>query len=253
MARLGVVRPAPPQPCAAQYCCSRATASWKVQGARPRAHAVAAGKEDRRGGLGLGSRAATAGPAVLCAAPAAARQRAGVLWGAALAAAAHLPEQRHSSVTVVLRSKGAESRTWDTQALPFFTHQAAKYSLTRYFSLESLNRIHCGCTLVSAVLAGAKTVGVHGWGMPMLDQALLAPAQSAGPHWPHQCTEQAAAAPALRQLAQEPAQLKRPRRNFWGILRLVSFLAKHFYTIFECTFLPYVLRQQATMTTKCNY
>ena len=201
------------QPCAAQYSCSRATASWKVRALAPGpAPLLLAGAGT--GGLGLGSRAETAGPAVLCAAPAAARQRAGVLWGAALAAAAHLPEQRHISVIVVLRSKGAVSRTGAAQALPFaHKHQAANfpYRHTECFeeSLQNTLRVHSG---LSRTRQG-QDCGSAWLGMPLLDQALLAPAQSAGPHWPHQCTEQAAAAPALRQLAQESAQLKRPRRH----------------------------------------
>lgn len=84
------------QPCAAQYCCSRATASWKVRALVPAPTPLLLAGAGM-GGLGLGSRATTVGPAVLCAAPAAARQGAGVLWGAALAVAAHLQEQRHIS------------------------------------------------------------------------------------------------------------------------------------------------------------
>ena len=101
------------QPCAAQYCCSRATASWNVRALAPApAPLLLAGAGT--GGLGLGSRAATAGAAVLCAAPAAARQSARALCGGALAAAAHLQHLRPSCFVSVPRGQGPGALVWES-------------------------------------------------------------------------------------------------------------------------------------------
>ena len=76
-----------------------------------------------------------------------------------------------------------------------------------------------GAVWAHGAVARSKRVEAHGCrGTPLVDLALPAPAQSTGPHWAHQRVQQAAAAPALRQLAQESTELKRPRRHVGRIV-----------------------------------